>query len=74
MDPLDIQYELKKRNVLQSQIAAEAGVHPVSISKVIKGKMTSPRLMDLIAAHLGKDPREVFARYPAKQVTDNPPT
>lgn len=73
MDPIDIQYELKKRNVLQSHIAAEAGVHPVSISKVIRGKLMSPRLMDLIASHLGRDPREVFEKYPVKQVTSNPP-
>lgn len=72
MQPIDIQYGLKKKNVLQSQIAKEAGVSAVSISKVIKGKLISPRLMDLIASHLGQDPREVFENYPAKQVTDNP--
>ena len=74
MDPIDIQYELKKRNVLQSHIAAEAGVHPVSISKVIRGKLMSPRLMDLIASRLGREPREVFDNYPVKQDTDNPTT
>lgn len=74
MDPIDIQYELRKRNILQSQIAEEAGVSAVSISKVIRGKLGSARLMDLIASRLGREPREVFDNYPVKQDTDNPTT
>lgn len=49
MDPIDIQYELRKRNILQSQIAEEAGVSAVSISKVIRGKLGSARLMEIIS-------------------------
>lgn len=66
MDPIDIQYELKKKKVLQKEIAKEAGVHPVSVSKVINGKLVSPRLMEIISEKLGRAPREVFGNYPDK--------
>jgi len=72
MDPIDIQYELRKRNILQSQIAEEAGVSAVSISKVIRGKFGSARLMEIISRKLGKDPREVFENYREKQVMHKP--
>ena len=74
MDPIDIQYELKKKKVLQKEIAKEAGVHPVSVSKVINGKLVSPRLMEIISEKLGRAPWEVFENYPAKQVINKPAT
>jgi len=74
MDPIDIQYELKKRKIMQKEIAREAGVSPVSIHKVINGKLTSPRLMEIISEKLGRAPWEVFENYPAKQVINKPAT
>ena len=64
MDPIDIQYELKKRNIPQAQIAREAGVNQMYVSRVIRGRAICAHLMDIISGKLGKDPREVFDKYP----------
>jgi transcriptional regulator with XRE-family HTH domain len=69
MDPIDIQYELRKKKILQQEIAKEAGVSAMSVSKVINGKLISTRLMELISEKLGKEPRDVFAAYPAEPDT-----
>ncbi len=63
MKPLDIQYELKKRNITQEAIAKEVGVTGMAVSYVIHKKMVSRHIMVAIAQKIGRDPVEVFPEY-----------
>lgn len=60
MDPLEIQYALKKRGITQARLAVEANVSEMSISRVIKRKMKSDRLQRFVAAKLGQPVTCVF--------------
>lgn len=66
VDPIDIQYALKKRRINQVIIARETGVSAMTVSKVIHGKLRTICVMENISAKLGKSPQEVFEKYPAK--------
>lgn len=63
MQPLEIQYELKKRGIAQKQIAADNKVSQMAISKVINRSLVSDRLMRVVSELLGEDHRLVFPEY-----------
>lgn len=63
MDPIDIQYELKKRHITQKQIADELGVSPMAVSKEIAGHNISERIRHAISRSIGKSPQDVFPGY-----------
>lgn len=63
MQPLEIQFELKKRGTTQLSLAKELGVAHMSVSKVINKKMISDRIMRHVAAAIGKHHTEVFPEY-----------
>lgn len=63
MTPLEIQYELKKREVTQKQIAQEEKVSEFFISAVVRKKAVSDRIMKAIARKIGRSHMEVFAEY-----------
>ena len=63
MEPIDIQYELKKRGITQKQIAREEGRSEMSVSKVIRRESTSYPLAKAVSRRLGKKPEEVFPEY-----------
>jgi len=63
MEPLKIQYELKKRGISQKQIAIDNKVSEMTVSKVINRSMVSDRLMKAISELIGEDHRLVFPEY-----------
>jgi DNA transposition AAA+ family ATPase len=63
MNSIDIQYELKKRDISQKIIAIELGVSKMTISKTINKQMISDRVMRAIANKIEKDHTEVFPEY-----------
>lgn len=67
MTPLEIQFELRKRNILQKSIAIEEGKSEMAVSKVINKTMVSARLMRAVAQKIEKDPAEVFTGYSPKR-------
>ncbi len=67
MTPARIQYELKKKAITQAAIAREAGVTESMMSLVVHQKMTSDRLMRLVAEKIDRDYREVFSEYYSKK-------
>ena len=60
MDPLTIQFELRKRHVTQAAIAREASVTEIAVSRVISRKMRSDNLQRLVADKIGKPVEAVF--------------
>ena len=74
MDPIDIQYHIKKNGLTQSALAASIRVSPMTVSKVIHKKLVSDRTMKAIAKAIGFDHVEVFPEYylaPPARVTSN---
>lgn len=72
MNPLEIQFELKKLKVAQKEIARELGVSEMVVSKVINKQMVSDRVMRAIAKAVKMDHRAVFPEYyfgPRRRVT-----
>lgn len=63
MDPIDIQYQLRKRGVTQKSIADELNVSEMTVSKTINKQMVSDRIMRAIASIIGTDHTEVFPEY-----------
>ena len=63
MEPIDIQYELKKRKITQVVIAKNIGVSQSAISKVLNKQRISNRIMQRIAALIGHDHMDVFPEY-----------
>jgi len=63
MMPLQIQYELRKRDIKQKEIARDMGVSEFFISAVIRKKAVSDRVMKGIARRVGRSHMEVFAEY-----------
>lgn len=63
MTPLEIQFELKKKDITQKSIADEIGVSETSVSKVINRLIVSDRVMKAVAKAVGKDHRAVFPEY-----------
>ena len=72
MEPIDIQYQLKKRQITQKQIADALAVSQNAISKVVNKLTISDRIMRHIADLIGRDRRDVFPEYykaPPKRIT-----
>ena len=63
MTPLEIQYELKKKEVLQKEIARELNVSEMTVSLVIKKQRVSDRVMKAVAEAIKRDHRAVFPEY-----------
>ena len=63
MNPLDIQYELKKQGVTQVSIARELGLSEMSVSLVIRKRSVSDRVMKAVSAKIKKDHRAVFPEH-----------
>lgn len=63
MQPLEIQFALKKKGLCQSDLATQLNVSNMAVSLTIRGKCTSDRIMRAIATALGKDHRLVFPEY-----------
>ena len=63
MTPLEIQFELRKREITQKSIADEVGVSEFFISAVIRKKAISDRVMKIISRKIGRSHMEVFAEY-----------
>ena len=68
MDPIDIQYELRKRGIHQKKIADETKASEMWVSKAIRkkgGKKTDmlDRIMKKVCKYIGKSPSEVFPEY-----------
>ena len=63
LDPIDIQYYLKKRGITQKEIAEKADVSQMTVSKVVRFEMVSERLFRIISEAIELDPRQVFAWY-----------
>lgn len=72
MDPLDIQYALKRKGITQVSLAKEFHVSEMTVSKVIRRALVSDRIMRGIAAKVGKKHTVVFPEYyrqPPKRIT-----
>jgi len=63
MIPLDIQYELKKRGIMQKDIAQDLGLSENTVSKVINKIIISDRIMRAVAQAIERDHHEVFPEY-----------
>ena len=60
MDPLDIQYQLRKRGISQDEIARRAKRSKALVSMVIHGKARNAHIERLIARAIGRPVAEVF--------------
>jgi len=72
MEPIDIQYELKKRGITQKDIAKGLGISDNAVSKVVNKQAISDYIMRAVAAAINKDHRLVFPEYylsPPKRIT-----
>lgn len=63
MTPLEIQFELKKRSITQTEIAEKVGVTPMAVSKVVRKESVSDRIMRAVAKAIGRDHRELFPEH-----------
>ena len=63
MTPLEIQYELKKKEVAQKEIARELTVSEMTVSRVINKQLVSDRVMKAVAGAIKRDHRAVFPEY-----------
>lgn len=57
-----LRYCAKNRGVTQKQIALGAGVHPVTLSRILNGEGTSIKTMERIAAVVGADPVRILEK------------
>ena len=63
MNPLKIQYELKKKGISQKALAKKLGVSDMTVSNVVRKKVVSDRIMRAISTAIGKDHRVVYPEY-----------
>jgi len=63
MEPIDIQYQLKKRGIMQKDIARALSVSDNVISRVVNKQVVSDRIMRAVAAAIECDPEDVFSEY-----------
>jgi DNA-directed RNA polymerase specialized sigma subunit len=74
MTPLEIQFELKKKEVRQKEIARELKVSEMTVSRVINKQLVSDRVMKAVAGAIKRDHRAVFPEYyfgPKRRTTSN---
>jgi transcriptional regulator with XRE-family HTH domain len=63
MEPIDIQYQLKKLKITQGDVAKSIGVSQSAVSKVVNKQRISNRIMRRIAGLIGRDHTDVFPEY-----------
>jgi lambda repressor-like predicted transcriptional regulator len=63
MHPADIQAALKKRGIMQKDIARDLGVSPAAISYVVRKIMVSDRIARAVAERIGQTPEVIFHEY-----------
>ena len=65
MKPIEIKIELMKKGISLSEVGRrlDPPVCPSSVSRVIKREFVSRRIMDAVAAAIGKDVKYVFSDY-----------
>ena len=63
MEPIDIQYELKKRKITQKSIAQDLRCSEVSVSNVIIKRLQSDRIMKAVAKAICRDYSAVFPEF-----------
>ena len=63
MTPLEIQFELKKKEITQKEIALDLGVSEMGVSLVINKISISDRIMKAISRAIKMDHRAVFPEY-----------
>jgi len=66
MQPIDIQYELKKKGISQKSIAIDLGCSDMSVSSVIAKRLQSDRIMRAVADAIGRDRMVVFPEHYCK--------
>jgi spore coat protein CotF len=72
MNPLEIQFELKKLKITQKEIAKELAVAEMKVTNVINKQMISDRVKQAEARARKMDHRHVFSEYyfgPKRRVT-----
>lgn len=74
MTPYEIRGYLLVKGYTLSRIASESGVSTACVSQVIKGRFTSPKIMNKIAEILGKKTATIFPSISSAVVSQgNPP-
>ena len=63
MHPADIQAALKKKKIMQKEIAKDLGISENAVSLVIRKIMVSDRIMRAIADRIERDPIAIFHEY-----------
>jgi len=63
MTPAEIQFELKKREITQKEIAEQEDVSQALVCQVIKRQSISDPVMKAISNRIGEDHRIVFPDY-----------
>jgi lambda repressor-like predicted transcriptional regulator len=63
LEPIDIQYRLKKRGITQRELAQQAEVSEMTVSKVVRFELVSERIFKIVSEAIELDPRQVFAWY-----------
>ncbi|HSW39212.1 MAG TPA: helix-turn-helix transcriptional regulator [Acidobacteriota bacterium] len=72
MKPETIKKKLKEHKVYQKDIAARLGISEMTVSKVVRKRDVSDRIMRAVSEAIGEDYRRVFPEYynsPAKRST-----
>ena len=63
MTPLEIQFELKKKEITQKEIALDLGVSEMGVSLVINKMTVSDRIMKAVSKSIKMDHRAVFPEH-----------
>lgn len=72
MTPLDIKIELMRNGKTARSICRDLGVSHSAVWQVINRGMVSTRIMEAVAAAIGKDKSEVFpAHFGPENESDN---
>jgi lambda repressor-like predicted transcriptional regulator len=60
MDPIDINYQLKKKKSSQAAIAKKLKVNRSTVCDIIHGRQKSKRIMKAIAKVIGKEVKDIW--------------
>jgi len=63
MTPLEIQFELKKKEITQKELALDLGVCEMAVSLVINKRSISDKIMKAISRAIKRDHRAVFPEH-----------
>lgn len=67
MDPLDIQFAIKKAGFNQTQLADELNVSGTMISRIISGETRSRRVQEFIAEKINKKISDIWPNQTQKR-------